>query len=97
MSLPIVFRRIARLELDESIAWYDAQQPGLGVQFAAEIETLLKRIGDSPQQFRHIRNQIRRAVSTRFPYTIHYITEKDRIVVLAIFHVKRNPTQLEDR
>ena len=97
MSLPIVFRRIARLELDESIAWYDAQQPGLGVQFAAEIEALLKRIGDSPQQFRDIRDEIRRAVSTRFPYTVYYITEKDRIVVLAIFHVKRSPTQLEDR
>lgn len=97
MPLPVVFRRIARRELHESIAWYDAQQPGLGVQLAAEIENLLKRISDSPLQFRRIRNEIRRAVSTRFPYTIHYITEKDRIVVLAIFHVKRSPTQLEDR
>jgi plasmid stabilization system protein ParE len=97
MPLPVVLRRIARLELDESIAWYDAQQPGLGVQFAAEIENLLKRISDSPLQFPHIRNEIRRAVSTHFPYTIHYLTEKDRIVVLASFHVKRNPTQLEDR
>jgi toxin ParE1/3/4 len=97
MSLPVVFRRIARLELDESIAWYDAQQPGLGVQFAAQIENLLERISDSPQQFRLIRNEIRRAVSTRFPYTVHYLAEKDRIVILAIFHVKRSPTQLEDR
>ena len=95
MPLPVVLRRIARLELDESIAWYDAQQPGLGVQFAAEIEN--QRISDSPLQFPHIRNEIRRAVSNHFPYTIHYLTEKDRIVVLAIFHVKRNPTQLEDR
>ncbi|HYV24638.1 MAG TPA: type II toxin-antitoxin system RelE/ParE family toxin [Pyrinomonadaceae bacterium] len=97
MSLPVVFRRIARLEFEESIAWYDAQQAGLGVQFAAEIENLLERISDSPQQFPHVRNRIRRAVSTRFPYTVHYITEKERIVVLAIFHVKRNPTQLEGR
>lgn len=97
MTLPIVFRRIARLEFDESIAWYEAQQPGLGIQFAAEIESLLGRISNSPHQFHHVRDEIRRAVSTRFPYTIHYITEKDRIVVLAIFHVKRNPTQLEDR
>ena len=97
MPIPVVFRRIARLELDESIAWYDTQQPGLGVQFAAEIEKLVTRISDSPQQFRRIRNEIRRAVSTRFPYTIHYITEKDRIVILAIFHVKRSPTQLEGR
>src|SRR5690242_15713924 len=97
MPIPVVFRRIARLELDESIAWYDAEQAGLGVQFAAEIEKLITRIGDSPQQFSRIRKEIRRAVSTRFPYTIHYITENDRIVILAVFHVKRSPTQLEGR
>jgi plasmid stabilization system protein ParE len=97
MSLPVVLRRIASIELDESIGWYDAQQTGLGAKFATEIENMLKRISDSPRQFRCIRNEFRRAVSTRFPYTIHYITEEDRIVVLAIFHVKRSPTQLEDR
>ena len=41
MALPIVFRRIAKRELDDSIVWYEVQKAGLGVEFAGEIETFL--------------------------------------------------------
>jgi len=97
MSLPIVFRRIARLEIDESIAWYDSQRPGVGLEFASEIETFLTRIADSPEQFTRVRGDVRSAVLRRFPYTIHFLPEPNRIVVLAVFHVKRSPRILEDR
>ena len=95
--LPIVFRRIARRELDESISWYEAQRAGLGVEFAVEVDTFLQRIAETPEQFPHIRGEIRRTVLRRFPYTLHFLSEPDRIVILAVFHVKRNPRTLEDR
>ena len=41
MPLPVVFRRIARQEMDESVAWYANQRAGLGLEFAAEVEELL--------------------------------------------------------
>ena len=97
MSLPIVFRRVARIEMDEAIAWYEYQGAGLGLQFITEIGTYLQRIADSPKQFPKTRGEIRRAVLHRFPYTIHFLDETDRIVVLAVFHVKRNPFVLEGR
>ena len=97
MSLPIVFRRVARIEMEEAIAWYEYQGAGLGLQFATEIDTYLQRIADSPKQFSKTRGEIRRAVLTRFPYTIHFLDETNRIVVLAVFHVKRNPGVLEGR
>ncbi len=31
------------------------------------------------------------------PYTIHFLLESNRVVVLAVFHAKRNPKRLEDR
>src|SRR5215471_14531236 len=31
------------------------------------------------------------------PYGIYFIIETDRVVVLAVFHVKRNPRLLEER
>jgi hypothetical protein len=40
---------------------------------------------------------VRRAVLQRFPYSIYFMVEDDRIVVLAIFHARRSPSQLEDR
>ena len=97
MSLPIVFRRVARIEMDEAIAWYEHQGAGLGLQFITEIDTYLQRIADSPKQFFKTRGEIRRAVLHRFPYTIHFLDETNRIVVLAVFHVKRDPRVLEGR
>ena len=97
MTLPVVFRRIARQEMDESIAWYENERAGLGLEFAAEIDESLNAISNGPEQFRQVRSEIRRAVLLRFPFTVHFVIEPDRIVVLAVFHVKRNPQQLEGR
>jgi len=97
MSLPIVFRRIAKAEMDESIAWYDNQQERLGLELALEIDRTLARISQNPEQFPLIRGDIRRALLHRFPYSIHFIIETDRVVILAVFHAKRSPRLLEDR
>lgn len=97
MSLPIVFRRVARIEMNEAIAWYEYQGAGLRVELATEIDTYLQRIADSPKKFPQARGEIRRAVLHRFPYTIHFLDETDRIVVLPVFHVKRDPGVLEGR
>jgi hypothetical protein len=75
MSFPIVFRRIAKVEMDESIAWYENQRDRLGQEFAFEIERTLERIPQRPEQFAHIRGNIRRALLRRFPYGIHFVTE----------------------
>src|SRR3989442_886364 len=97
MASPIVFRHIARMEMDESIAWYENQRAKLGVEFAVEIDETLQRISRAPELYPRIRGEIRRALVHRFPYAVHYITEHDRIVVLAVFHVKRDPSLLEER
>ena len=94
MSLPVVFRQIARQETDESIAWYEKERPGLRIQFAADMELALSRVASAPEQFPQVRGEVRRALLT---HTIQFLTEAHRIVVLAVFHAKRNPKQLEDR
>lgn len=83
--------------MDESIAWYEKERPGLGIQFAADIEFALGRVAAAPEQFPQVRGELRRALLRHFPYTIQFLTEPHRIVVLAVFHAKRNPKQLEDR
>lgn len=97
MTLPIVFRRIAKLEMDESIAWYENQREDLGLEFAVEVDKFLEEISHSAERFPQVRGEIRRAILQRFPYTIHFLVEPDRIVILSVFHVKRNPKILEDR
>jgi plasmid stabilization system protein ParE len=97
MSLPLVFRRIAQLELDESVSWYENKRVGLGEEFKIEIEKHLKSIANQPQRFWQIHRQVRRVVLQRFPYSIYFLPEVDRIVVLAVFHARRAPKNLEQR
>ena len=97
MTLPIVFRPIAKQEMEDSFAWYETQRGGLGIEFLDEISVFLAGIAEAPEQFGRIRGPIRRAVLHRFPFTIHFLHESDRIVVIAVFHGKRNPKRLESR
>ncbi|MDQ5844500.1 MAG: type II toxin-antitoxin system RelE/ParE family toxin [Acidobacteriota bacterium] len=97
MHTPLVFRRVAQLELDEAVAWYENKRVGLGIEFRIEIEKYLERIANQPQRFRKVRGDVRRVVVQRFPYSIYFLPEANTIVVLAIFHVRRAPRNLEGR
>jgi toxin ParE1/3/4 len=97
MSSQVVFRRIAKHELDDAISWYESRREGLGQDFSAAVEQQLQKIAVSPVQFAPVRGKIRRAVLRRFPYSIFFLAEDHQIVVLAIFHAKRDPQQLEKR
>jgi len=97
MSFSVVFRRIAKREFDDAISWYQDRREGLGRKFSIAVEQQLEKIALSPNQFACVRGDVRRGVLQRFPYSIYFIVEDDRIVVLAIFHARRDPSQLEDR
>ena len=97
MSLPVILRPIARLELDEAMGWYERQKPGLGLELKDAVDQMLARIAESPGRFRPVRGEVRRALLRRFPYAIHFLPEPNAIVVLAVFHTKRDPRHLEGR
>ena len=44
MSRSVVFRRLAKLELEDAIDWYEEKEDGLGVKFHLAIEQLLERV-----------------------------------------------------
>src|SRR5918996_6076960 len=94
MSFSVVFRRIAKREFDDAISWYQDRREGLGREFSVAVEEQLGRIALSPNQFACVRGDVRRAVLQRFPYSIYFIVEDDRIVVLAVFHARRAPISL---
>jgi plasmid stabilization system protein ParE len=97
MTRPVAFRRIARQEFDEAVAWYETELAGLGLEFKVAVDKKLGLIARQPALFRKIRGSIRRAVLKRFPYTIHFLEEPDRIVVFAVFHAARDPGELLHR
>ena len=97
MSRPIIFRPLAKAELDEAIHWYEKQKAGLGLDLRVAVEQMLIRMADAPERFRAVRGEVRRALLQRFPYAIHFLPEPKAIIVVAVFHTKRDPRRLEGR
>jgi len=91
MSLPVSFHRAACAEFIEASAWYETKRVGLALEFIAEIERCVSRASEHPIQFSIIREEIRRVVAHRFPYSVYFRAEEHRIVVLAVFHGSRDP------
>lgn len=91
MTLPIVFLRAARAEFDDAIRWYDERRIGLGAEFAKEIERVLVAASTHPRRFSAVHGDTRCVRVHRFPYSIFYRAETNRIVVFSIFHSRRDP------
>jgi len=97
MSLQITFRRAARAEFIEAAAWYEKQRPNLGAEFVAEVERCVALAAEQPQLYAVVENNVRRVTARRFPFSIYFRAEARRIVVLAVFHGRRDPEIWKDR
>lgn len=91
MSLPITFHRAASAEFIEASTRYEGKRLSLGLEFIAEIEHCISLASENPLQFAVVREDIRRVVANRFPYSVYFRAEQHRIVVLAVFHGSRDP------
>jgi toxin ParE1/3/4 len=97
MSLLVTFHRAASAEFIEASAWYETKRVGLAIEFMAEIDRCLSLASEHSLQFAVVREDIRRVVANRFPYSIYFRAEKHRIVVLAVFHGSRAPAIWQSR
>ena len=92
MTLCVVFRRAAKSEFEDAVAWYGERGPGLGDEFVREIEQAIASAAASPQRHPVVFGDVRRTVARRFPFAVYFRVRSDALVVLAVFHGRRNPT-----
>ena len=62
-----------------------------------QVEAGLKFIEKNPETSPVEYKGARKHLIKRFPYKIIYLVEKEDIIVLAIFHGKRNPSLITKR
>ncbi len=91
MTLRVVFRHAAKSEFERAALWYDEQRSGLGEEFIREIDEALARAAATPQRHPVVFRDVRRAVARRFPFTVYFRVRSDMLVVLAVFHGRRDP------
>lgn len=91
MSYQLVVRKRAENHLLLAYDWYETQRKNLGSEFLEAIEITLLLIQKNPLLFQLRHKNIRCALAPRFPFGIFYFTDKNKIVVVAVFHLSRNP------
>lgn len=97
MTLPVAFRRDAESELAEAVDWYESRGRGLGAGLLRAVDAALAAIGRNPEAFPVAVGIARRALLRRYPYSLIYIVENDRIAVIGCFHSRRDPRRMPGR
>ena len=97
MSIPIIFRRLARYEFDNASDWYEQRQSGLGEALTAAIQQVLDQITSQPDFYPTVLQDIREALVSGYPFCIYYRVEPGQIVILSVFHTARDPSIWQGR
>ena len=87
----------ALLDLDHAVAYYEAEQPGLGYDFEEEVFESVDRICLNPKAWAHISSKTRRCITHRFPYGVIYQIRDDHILVVGVMHLSRHPDSWRNR
>ncbi len=95
--MEVRFSSKAATELEAAALWYEEQKRGLGSEFIRAVDVALSKIGRTPMIFNISFEDMRRCLLKKFPFGIFFSVEEDHIVVVSIFHLRRNPKQLKKR
>jgi len=91
VSHGVSFRAEAFADVAEAFSWYQAQRPGLGDEFEAELGRTLDLLLTMPEAAPAVHRHVRRALVHRFPYALYFTLADEGIEVLAVLHTRRSP------
>jgi toxin ParE1/3/4 len=97
MTYELIIRPEAELDIGDAYQWYENQCQGLGRDLLLCIEASLFSIQRTPELYPIIYKNIHRALTRRFPYGIFYVIDGSKVIVIAIFHVRRDPKSWQNR
>ncbi|HVI00647.1 MAG TPA: type II toxin-antitoxin system RelE/ParE family toxin [Enhygromyxa sp.] len=93
----VVLTAEARQELREATQWYAVRSSRAAQRFVAAYKNARQLIQDGPEQWAEIEPGVRRVLLRKFPYSLLYAVEDDKLVVLVVKHHKRHPDYWRER
>lgn len=78
-------------DVELAFKWYEIQRRGLGFDFLDCVEISLSNILSFPEMYRMDYSNFRRCVIRRFPFSIFYTIEDDKIVIHSVFDNRQDP------
>lgn len=92
-----VFHPEALIEYSEAVQYYAEQSIDLAQKFIDAVEDAIYRLRNFPQSHPVIEKDIRRCLTSEFPYGILYTVESDFVLILAVMHCKKKPGYWKSR
>jgi hypothetical protein len=89
--MTVDFLQPAEDEFVETIAYYNLQSEGLGLEFAAEVKRTIGRIVEFPDAWTLLSRRTRRCRTSRFPYALLYQVRHDLILIVAVQNLHKDP------
>ena len=95
----VIIRIEAEVDITDAAIWYQSQQPGLGHEFLADIESAIASAAENPFRYRRLRHkpEVRRILIERFPYRVFFIRRADAIVVFRVLHGARHDREWKSK
>ena len=91
------FHPAASVEIVEAADYYESEVTGPGHAFIREFQRITSLVAEQPQIGQRIHAELRSIVLGRFPYSIIYAVEPERIPVVAAAHQRRRPGYWRER
>lgn len=99
MKYSLVFSSQAQQDVVESVRWYNFEKKNLGFQFYERLNEKLVAIRRNPLYYSIRFKKVRASKVAKHPYLIYFKLDdkKLNIVILAVLHTSRNPTEITKR
>ena len=97
MSLPVILRHEAEVDVQEARDQLEAVRVGLGTQVLARLREVLARIEKMPELHGKVWQDVRAARLKQVRCIVYFIVLTDRVEVLAVLHGARDPSSWQSR
>ena len=93
--MKVIFSEQASAELKAAAFWYEEQCRGLGSEFVRTLDVALHKISRTPMLYAVALDEMRRCLLKKFPFGIFFSIETDHILIVSIFHSRRDIKKLK--
>lgn len=93
----VVILEKAFQEIENARDFYENNQINLGTSFTKEVFSILEILESNPLLFPVKFNNMREALVNKFPFVVIFeVLPNNEIIVLSVFHFRRNPNDKQN-
>ena len=93
----ITLRKEAEYDIEEAYQWYESKRKGLGEELLTCIDDVFLKVSTNSQIYPKVNKNIRRTFIKKFPFCVYYVENEKSLIVFAVMHARKNPTNWKNR